>query len=127
MDGVYYQSTMDVWKHGKYLDLWSLVHFLSGFVLCGLFYWLEFSFIWALIYSSILLSLWEVLEFFISIIEPSLNVIVDIIVGLLGFFSAAWFYFLRTEFDASLYLTVVSATLILSLWGFLDFLRRGYR
>ena len=118
---------MDIWKHGKYLDMWSLVHFLSGFVLCGLFYWLESGFIWTLIYSSILLLLWEIFEFFISIIEPSVNVIVDIVVGLLGFFSAAWLYFLRTEFDVPFYLTVVGVTFILSLWGFVDFLRKGYR
>lgn len=118
---------MDIWKHGKYLDMWSLVHFLSGFVLCGFFYWLGSDFIWALIYSTILLALWEVFEFFIKIIEPSVNVTVDIAVGLLGFFSAAWFYFLRAEFDASFYLTVVGATFILALWGFLDFLRKGYR
>src|SRR3989344_1667226 len=98
---------MDIWRHGKYLDMWSLVHFLSGFVLCGLFYWLESGFIW--------------------IIEPSVNVIVDIVVGLLGFFSAAWLYFLRTEFDVPFYLTVVGVTFILSLWGFVDFLRKGYR
>ncbi len=88
---------------------------------------MESGFIWTLIYSVILLSLWEMFEFFISIIESSINVIIDIIVGLLGFFLAAWFYFLRAEFDVSFYLTVVGTTLILALWGFLDFIKRGYR
>ncbi|OHA88875.1 MAG: hypothetical protein A3C70_01660 [Candidatus Zambryskibacteria bacterium RIFCSPHIGHO2_02_FULL_43_14] len=118
---------MDIWKHGKYLDLWSLVHFLSGFILCGFFYWLGLSFFWTSIYSIVLLVLWEIFEFFIEIIEPSVNVAVDIAVGLLGFFSATWLYFFRTEFDASFYLTAVGATFILSLWGFLDFFRKGYR
>ncbi|MFZ2763742.1 MAG: hypothetical protein WAX80_01745 [Minisyncoccia bacterium] len=118
---------MDIWKHGKYLDLWSLVHFLSGFVLCGFFYWLELSFLWAFIYSALLLVLWEVFEFFIKIIEPSWNVTVDILVGLLGFFLAAWLYFLRSEFDTSIYLAVVLATITLALWGFLDYLKKGYR
>jgi hypothetical protein len=118
---------MDIWKHGKYLDLWSLIHFLSGFILCGLLYYLGFSFFWAFMYSALLLILWEVFEFFIKIIEPSVNVVMDIIFGLVGFFLAAWFYFLRTEFDISLYLTVLGITIVLSLWGFLDFLKKGYR
>ena len=117
---------MNIWKHGKYLDLWSLVHFLSGFLLSGLFFWLGFSFIWALAYSTLLLILWEAFEFIIKIIEPSVNVTVDILIGLAGFFIAAWFYFLRGEFDISMYLAVVSMTLALSLWGFLDFLKRGF-
>ena|SRR3989344_2277427 len=118
---------MDIWKHGKYLDLWSFVHFLSGFVLGGLFYWLGFGFLWAFIYSALLLILWEVFEFFIKIIEPSVNVTVDIVIGLVGFFLAAWFYFLKTGFDLPIYLGGVGLTLLLSLWGFLDFLKRGYR
>ncbi|KKQ83640.1 MAG: hypothetical protein UT07_C0001G0002 [Parcubacteria group bacterium GW2011_GWB1_38_8] len=118
---------MDIWKHGKYLDLWSLVHFLSGFILCGLFYWLEINFTWTLILSTILLILWEVFEFIIKIIEPSWNVAVDIIIGLLGFFSATYLYFLQSEFNASLYLTIVGITFVLSLWGFLDYLKKGYR
>jgi len=118
---------MDVWKHGKYLDLWSLVHFLSGFVLGGFFYWLEFGFWWAFIYSALLLILWEVFEFFIKIIEASWNVTVDILVGLGGFFLAAWFYYSRSEFNLYLYLAVVTATMALALWGFLDYLKKGYR
>ncbi|OHB10225.1 MAG: hypothetical protein A3G05_01965 [Candidatus Zambryskibacteria bacterium RIFCSPLOWO2_12_FULL_45_14] len=118
---------MDIWKHGKYLDLWSLVHFLSGFVFGGLFYWLGFGFVWAFIYSALLLILWEVFEFFIKIIEPSLNVAVDIFAGLVGFFLAAWLYFLETQFNLTLYLGIVALTLLLSLWGFLDFLKKGYR
>ena len=118
---------MDIWKHGKYLDLWSLVHFLSGFVLGGLFYWLGFDLMWAFIYSTLLLILWEVFEFFIKIIEPSVNVTLDILVGIIGFFAAAWLYFIATKFNLSLYLGVVGLTILFSLWGFLDFLKRGYR
>ena len=118
---------MDIWKHGKYLDLWSLVHFLSGFVLCGLFYWLGSGFIWTLVYTTMLLILWEIFEFLIKIIEPSWNVAVDILVGLVGFFSAAYLYFWRGSFDTSFYLVMVGITIAISLWGFLDFLKKGYR
>ncbi len=118
---------MDIWKHGKYLDLWSVVHFLSGFVLGGFFYWLGAGFLSALIYSTALLILWEVFEFFIKIIEPSANVVVDVLVGLGGFFLAAFFYFLKAEFNPYFYLAIVGLTLALSLWGFIDFLKKGYR
>ncbi len=117
---------MDIWRHGKYLDLWSLVHFLSGFLLCGLFYWLGVSFLWTLIISTALLVLWEVFEFIIKIIERSVNVVVDIIVGLLGFFLAAWLYFFKPGFDPYLFSSIATFTFFLALWGFLNFLKKGY-
>jgi hypothetical protein len=118
---------MDIWKHGKYIDTWSLVHFLSGFLLAGLFYAFEYGFVSALMVSVALLLAWEAFEWVVKIIEPSMNVIVDMIVGVAGFFLGAYiYYFLSQPFETFFY-PVLVVTIALASWGFLDFLKRGYR
>lgn len=119
---------MDIWKHGKYIDMWSVVHFLSGYCLFLLFYIMDYEFVHAMFFSIFLLILWEFFEWITDIIEPSLNVIADLIVGFSGFMFG-WFlhYFLNRPFD-SIYLGfALGITLTLSLWGFYDFTKRGYR
>jgi hypothetical protein len=119
---------MEIWKHGKFVDLWSVVHLLAGFLLGGLFYLLGSQFLWSLIFALSIMLLWEVFELATGIIEESLNVIMDIIIGLAGFLLASWLYFLYgAPLDLSLNLTVLASTVTLALWGFIDFLKRGYR
>lgn len=119
---------MDIWKHGKYIDTWSLVHFLSGTILVSIFYLIGYQFTTALILATVLLFVWEIFEWITKIIEPSANVIMDIIFGLAGFFTGAYFYyFLEKPFEMSYFAALLLITAFLSLWGFLDFLKRGYR
>lgn len=119
---------MDIWKHGKYADLWSVVHFLSGFLLGVIFFTLDYTFLSALLISTILLLLWEVFEWIAKISEPSVNVAMDIVFGLAGFFAGAYlYYFLAIPFEMLHFSIILTATLLLSLWGFFDFLKRGYR
>lgn len=116
-----------IWKHGKYLDTWSIVHFLSGCLLAILFYKLDLSFGMALLISLLILIAWEVFEWSIKIIEPSLNVITDLIVGFLGVLVGAYpHYVLNVSFGAYFYV-ILAFTTLLATWGFLDFLKRGYR
>lgn len=119
---------MDIWKHGKYIDMWSTVHFLSGYSLFLIFNIIGYDLLHSMIISVSLLILWEFFEWITDIIEPSLNVMTDIIVGFLGF-SLGWFlhYFLDQQFDVIYLGFIIVVTLSLSLWGFLDFLKRGYR
>lgn len=118
---------MNIWKHGMYVDMWSFIHFLSGFLLAGIFYKFDYSFLSSLIFSLILLIAWEFFEWIIKIIEPSTNVIMDLVIGSLGFF-VGWyiFYFLRENFNYYFY-TALTISVVLSSWGFIDFLKRGYR
>lgn len=119
---------MDIWKHGKFIDLWSLVHFLSGYLLGDLFYLLGSSFVWSLVFSLMIIVIWELFELAAKIIEPSLNVIFDILIGLAGFFLSALIYFyLDLNFDLSLNIAVLILTLVIALWGLIDFWQRGYR
>lgn len=117
---------MDIWKHGTYVDLWSIVHLLSGFVLAGLFYMADISFVVAIIASIFILLFWEVFEEITKIIEPSINVVVDIIVGFLGFLVGAYVFYVSHQSSAYAFAALL-LTIGLAAWGFLDFLKRGYR
>lgn len=117
---------MDIWKHGTYVDMWSIVHLLSGFVLAGLFFLFGFSFSVAIIASVLLLLFWEVFEAVVKIVEPSINVIVDIIIGFVGFLVGAQLFYIM-GWPASHVLYGLALTIALAVWGFVDFLKRGYR
>lgn len=123
-----YKFYMDIWKHGKYFDMWSLVHFSSGFLLGGLFYWLGANLILTLVFSIGIMILWEFFEFVNGVIEPSPNVIFDIVIGFCGLMiSISLFYWLNFSFNLPLFATVIIVTFVLAIWGFIDFLKRGYR
>ncbi|MDE2079003.1 MAG: hypothetical protein KGI73_01305 [Patescibacteria group bacterium] len=70
--------------HGRYLDLWSLLHVLAGFTLglAALF----FNFSWWLGLSVILLILfaYELFEASVGIAEDIENSLADVVCGLLG-------------------------------------------
>jgi hypothetical protein len=119
---------MDIWKHGKYVDLWSVVHLLSGLMLCLGLFSLGYGFWSALVISLLLLIAWEGFEWLVGIIEPSPNVGVDLVIGFAGFLIGAfWHYTLGMEFSVELFWGVAAATGVLALWGFLDFYLHGYR
>ena len=119
---------MDIWKHGKYIDMWSLVHFLSGFLLALIFHKFNFGLLSAFLSSLVILIAWEVFEWIIKIIEPSVNVLFDIAIGISGFLLAAFlFYFKSVKFATHLLSIVFTAVLLLSAWGFYDYIKRGYR
>lgn len=119
---------MDIWKHGKYADLWSVVHFLSGFLLGAIFFAVGYTFLSALLTSTVLLFLWEIFEWMVKISEPSINVMMDMVFGLAGFLVGAYvYYFLDMHFEVIHFWVILTITLLLSLWGFFDFLKKGYR
>jgi len=125
--GIWYYYDMDIWKHGTYIDTWSLVHFLSGVLLSSLFYKLGFGFTLALVCSFFILLAWEVFEWAITIIEPSANVIMDMVFGTLGFLLG---FFLLVNMGVSFWILFCPTALtafVLSFWGFFDFLSKGYR
>lgn len=118
----------DIWKHGRFVDLWSLDHLLSGFLLGGASYWLELEFTWALVVSLAAMLAWELFEAVIGINEAYGNAVSDLIIGLAGFFLAALVFFqLQLPFAWRIFWICLVLAASLSLWGFLDFLKHGYR
>ncbi len=65
---------------GKYLDLWSITHFLSGFMLSLL----GIPLFWAVLP----LIMWELVEILGDIQEHRINAIVDVAVAVLAWFIA---------------------------------------
>ena len=65
---------------GKYFDLWSITHFLSGFLLSLL----GIPLFWA----SLPLILWELVEILGDIQEHRINAMVDVALALLAWFVA---------------------------------------
>jgi len=97
-------------------------------LLASLCYFLGLSFFWATIISLLLILFWELVEAMIKIIESKKNVLMDIIIGMAGFFFVANMHYVHDyNFSLKIFLTLLFVILFLSLWGFLDFLRRGYR
>jgi hypothetical protein len=117
---------MDIWKHGTSLDTWSIVHFLSGFLLAGAFHGIGRDFSEALVLSFLLLLLWELFEWRIRVVEPSVNVVMDIVIGVLGFLAGAYMAYVM-ELPSRYFYAILVVTAALSLWGFMDFKRKGYR
>lgn len=118
----------DIWKHGKYIDLWTVVHILSGALLAGIFYYLGLDLFWSATYTLVVLLGWEFFEALVGIGETVGNVVMDIIFGMAGYLALAHLhYFEHWGFDWRAYLSLLFVTLFLSLWGFVDFLKRGYR
>jgi hypothetical protein len=75
----------DIWREGKYLDLWSVPHFLSGMcVAFGLFF-LDFATNAAFIIALLLLIAYEMFEVIAKIEETRWNRILDIVVGMASF------------------------------------------
>ena len=120
------QNNMNIWKHGKYVDMWSVVHFLSGYNLYLLFNTLGFDLLYSAVFSVILLLLWEIFEWSVKIIEASPNVIMDILIGFLGFIFG-WFIHDILNFEHSIpyFVVIFSMTMILSISGFLNFLKKS--
>ncbi|MBU1292733.1 hypothetical protein KJ819_01550 [Patescibacteria group bacterium] len=119
---------MDIWKHGSFLDAWSLVHVLSGFFLGLLCYSLGLSLVLSVACTLIALILWEVYEWMLGILETPANVATDIVLGMMGAGVAVYLYFiLEKSVPGEILLLLFSFMILLSLWGFLDQYKNGYR
>lgn len=75
----------DMWREGDWLDLWSVVHFLSGISIgLGLFY-LHFGSLPAVVTTGIALVAYEMWEALEQIEETPANRTLDVVVGLSSF------------------------------------------
>jgi hypothetical protein len=118
---------MSIWSHGKYVDMWSLIHFLSGIMISGIaFLFLQpFS---SFVFVFVVAVLWEVFEAMVGIGEDIANYVTDIVIAVVGY---VFTYFLYYVFDKplsnELLALITLVTGLLSLWGFLDMKRRQWK
>lgn len=74
----------DIWREGKWLDLWSVVHFLSGIsVAFGLAPF--FDLVPATVIAFLLLVAYELWEAMVKIYETPQNRFMDVVVGMVSF------------------------------------------
>ena len=75
----------DIWREGKWLDMWSVVHVLSG-VSIGLgLYFLHLGAVASLALTFVSLVAYELWEAMVKIEEAPTNRSMDVVVGMVGF------------------------------------------
>ena len=99
----------DIWSEGKWLDLWSVVHLLSGVSIGFGFYFLNLGNIFTALSVLVLLVLYEGWEMYVRIEEAPTNRFMDVVVGMVGFVPA--FYFVAPLFSFSMLVLVFLFTL----------------
>ncbi len=78
----------DIWREGRWLDLWSVVHLLSGILVgFGLFF-LHLGVFSSVVIALLLLILYEMWEAMVGIAEEPTNRFMDVVVGMTGFLPA---------------------------------------
>ena len=72
------------WSHGKYLDYWSIIHFLTGIILGIGTFIISLHPLVSFILIFILLSSYEWIEMLVRVSEGFENILLDVIIGSLG-------------------------------------------
>lgn len=109
----------DIWREGKYADLWSVVHVLSGTHFGFLPLLLTAGLAPLAVVTVLLLVLWEVVEkFVLGVTEHPANQTTDVLFGMVGF-SAAYPAAMYLSSSAAWSLVVITSLLNfgLSVWG----------
>lgn len=75
----------DIWREGKYLDLWSVPHFLSGMVVAFVLFFLNYAGSAAFVIAFLVLVAYEMFEVIAKIEETRWNRILDVVVGMMSF------------------------------------------
>ena len=112
----------DMWREGKWLDLWSIVHLLSG-VSLGLGIWfLGFGANPSIVIVFLLLVAYEMWEAIVNIQETPQNRFMDVVVGMASFLST-FLYLPQTLSAYHLILAfgfVFTANVVLATFGWLE-------
>ena len=75
----------DLWREGKWLDLWSVVHFLSGASVGFGFYFLHFGAFAGTALAFVCLVAYEMWEVIVKIEERPTNRFMDVVTGMASF------------------------------------------
>ena len=100
----------DIWRDGKWIDLWSVVHFLSGISIGLGFYFLHVETFASVALALVSLIAYEMWERLMRMEETFANGCMDVVIGMLSFLVA--FFILAP---------LVSGTVLLYGFGFVLF------
>lgn len=109
----------DIWREGEWLDLWSVVHFLSG-VSIGLgLYFLNLGALASVLLTFVSLVGYEMWEALVKIKETPSNRCMDVVVGMTSFVPS--FFFVAPALSDTLLILmfglVLTANVVLSVFG----------
>src|SRR3990167_2881435 len=82
-DGRFERS--DIWREGKWIDLWSVVHLLSGMSFGLALGILGFGTAASIIVAPLSFVLYETWEAMVKIVETPQNRFMDVVVGMVSF------------------------------------------
>lgn len=107
------------WKEGRYIDLWSLNHVLSGVVLASILFGFGVSFVTSVVIAFVLFVGWEVAEVALGIKEHTPNMVMDVVCDFAGFFGIAYRVFILDN-EVSLFATLgwIALFMVFNIWGF---------
>ena len=75
----------DIWREGKWVDLWSVVHLLSGVSTAFAITWLGFGFAASAVIAFLLFVAYELWEAMVKIHETPQNRSMDVVAGMVSF------------------------------------------
>lgn len=108
-----------MWREGEWLDLWSVVHFLSGMSVGFVLYTFKFAAPAAAIVAFLAFFAYEMWEALVKISETPTNRVMDVVVGMVSFWLA--FFFLAPWFEGGdfflMFGLLVSVNIILAALG----------
>ena len=110
----------DTWREGKWLDLWSVVHLLSGASVGFSITWLGFGFPASTVIAFLLFVAYELWEAMVKIHETPQNRSMDVVVGIVSFVPT---FFLVQGLSGSYFILafglVLTANVVLATFGWL--------
>jgi hypothetical protein len=115
----------EYWKEGKYFDLWSVNHVLTGVMLGGVLFGFGVPFAITLWISLALFIAWEIFEITSDVKEHILNLLMDVVFDLVGLFFSAWVYLtLKKSFSPLVWILLALTLTIFTLRGYIAYRRR---
>ena len=102
----------DMWREGKWLDLWSVVHFLSGMSVGLGFFFLGFGALAASALAFVCFVAYEMWEKLMDIFETPQNRFMDVVVGMVSFLPT--FFLLAPQFTRRELVLVFAVTFVVN-------------
>jgi len=94
---------LDLWKEGKYVDLWTIPHVIFGGISMFIFSYLGLNLLLNFLISVFIMVFWEFFElYFLGVKEHLPNKVMDVVTGIIGF--GIMYYLARTYELSSLWI-----------------------
>jgi hypothetical protein len=121
------QETIDIWRKGRVIDMWSIPHFLFGILFAFVPYAIPLSLLEVFLIMVGIALIWELGEYMEGIRETIWNNIADVILPIISYFLASHFlitYGLLPDQMTVLFVAVLMVYIFTNISGWLAYRRR---